>query len=72
MRPDFTGLDNGQDIPAMKRRIADSIARRQVKIFISHMWVNRVKGGWDAYIKGYEELLQWLKKNRIPVRHSDK
>ena len=68
MRPDFTGLDNGQDIPAMKRRIADSIARRQVKIFISHMWVNRVKGGWDAYIKGYEELLQWLMKNRIPVR----
>ena len=68
MRPDFTGLDNGQDIPAMKHRIAEAIARRQVKIFISHMWVNRVKGGWDAYIKGYEELLQWLKENRIPVR----
>ena len=68
MRPDFTGLDNGQDIPAMKRKIAEAIARRQVKIFISHMWVNRVKGGWDAYIKGYEELLQWLKSNRIPVR----
>lgn len=68
MRPDFTGLDNGQDLPAMKRRIAEAVAKRQVKIFISHMWVNRVKGGWDAYLKGYEELLQWLKKHRIPVR----
>lgn len=68
MRPDFTGLDNGQDIPAMKRKIAESLAKHQVKIFISHMWVQRVKGGWDAYFKGYEELLAWLKECRIPVR----
>ncbi len=68
MRCDFTGPDNGQDFSAMKRNIADSIAKNKVKIFISHMWVHRVKGGWDAYIKGYDELLQWLKANNIPVR----
>lgn len=68
MRCDFTGPDNGQDFAAMKRNIADSIAKRHVKIFISHMWVQRVKGGWDAYIKGYDELLQWLKTNNIPVK----
>lgn len=68
MRCDFTGPDNGQDFSAMKRNIADSIAKNKVKIFISHMWVHRVKGGWNAFIKGYDELLQWLKVNKIPVR----
>lgn len=68
MRVDFTGFDNGQNLAAMKRNIAESIAKNRVKIFISHMWVQRVKGGWDAYINGYDELLKWLKDNKIPVK----
>ena len=65
---DFTGLDNGQDIRAMKAKIAEAVAKNRVKIFISHIWIHRVKGGWDAYAKGYEELFAWLKKHQIPVK----
>lgn len=68
MTPDFTGPDDGQDFPSMKRNIANSVARNQTVVFISHMWMHRVKGGWEAYIKGYDDLLLWLKKNNIPVR----
>ena len=71
MRPDFTGMDNGQDVQAMKVKIAQSIAKNKVKIFISHMWMHRVKGGWNAYLNGYDELLQWLKKHNIPVKTQD-
>lgn len=68
MLPDFTAPDNGQNIAAMKHNIADSIAKNRVKIFISHMSVNRVNGGWDAYLKDYDELLAWIKANSIPVK----
>lgn len=68
MTPDFTGPDNGQDFPSMKRNIANSVARNQSIVFISHMSIHRVKGGWEAFIKGYDDLLQWLKKHNIPVK----
>lgn len=68
MKADFTGPDNGQDFPAMKRNIADSFAKNKTVFFISHMWVQRVKGGMKAYLEGYDELLGWLKQNNIPVR----
>ncbi len=68
MTPDFTGPDNGQDFQAMKHHIANSVARNQSIVFISHMSIHRVSGGWEAFIKGYDELLQWLRKHDIPVK----
>jgi hypothetical protein len=52
----------------MKAKIAEAVAKNRVKIFISHIWLHHVKGGWDAYSKGYEELFEWLKKHQIPVK----
>ena len=45
MTPDFTGPDNGQDFQAMKHHIANSVARNQSIVFISHMSIHRVSGG---------------------------
>ena len=68
MRADSTAPDNGQTLALMKFQIAESIAKHRVKVLISHMSIQRVKGGWNAYLSVYEELLKWLTTNAIPVR----
>ena len=68
MRADSTAPDNGQTSALMKLRIAESIAKHRVIVLISHMSIQRVKGGWNSYLSVYEELLKWLNTNGIPVR----
>ena len=68
MRPDYTSPDNRGTFAQMKKRIADAVARHVPKVFLSHMQIRRVPGGWEAFLKGYDDLLAWIRQNNIPVR----
>jgi hypothetical protein len=58
--------DDTQDLPALKKRIADLLASNKVVIIGSHVLNNPVT--WPAYFEKMDALLVWLKVNQIPVR----
>lgn len=68
MRPDSTSPDNRGTFAEMKKRIADAVARHVPTVFLSHLQIRRFPGGREAFFRGYDELLAWVKQHNIPVK----
>ncbi len=57
-----------EDVAAVKKKIADQVARNYVLIGSAHMWVGQVPGGWEGYLKRHDELLKWCREQNIEIR----
>jgi len=63
---DFGYLDEGNDLPRVKRRLADSLAKNRSFSYISHMNGGRC-GGWSEWLRLTREFAAWLKTAGIRV-----
>ncbi len=57
-----------EEVAAVKKRLADLVAKNYVLFGSSHLDVRKVPGAWPAYLKRHDELLQWCREQGIPVR----
>lgn len=61
-------LEDRYDLERCKATIAHGIARHHVLFGHSHLGGSKEIGGWEGNLRTTEALLQWCKKNDIPVR----
>ena len=67
LSPDFDCLETVAP-EALKMRIADSFARHEVTLYISHMKTAQFPDGLKEFLRRHDELLAWLNAAGIPVR----
>lgn len=67
IRPCWKYFDDGSSLEAIAKEIREVLADGRVALILSHMSPHRV-GGWENWLKLNGEFLDWLKRERIPVR----
>ena len=67
IRPCWKYFDDGSSPEAIAKEIREVLADGRVALVLSHMSPHRV-GGWESWLRLNGEFLDWLKRERIPVR----
>ena len=63
---DFAYFDEGKDLDAVKRRVAEALANGRSFSYISHMNGRRC-GGWDRWLEQTRAFVGWLKTSGVRV-----
>ena len=67
VRPCWKYIDDGSSIEQIAQEIRKVLDDGRVALILSHMNGRRV-GGWENWLKLNGEFLDWLKREKIPVR----